>query len=61
MKQFPVRISLYYIPKGITMKIHDHPKMEVISYLVKGKMKASLFTHKHDDIYSKTSAILGPG
>jgi quercetin dioxygenase-like cupin family protein len=37
-EKHPLRISLYYIPAGETMKLHDHPGMEVISYLFKGKM-----------------------
>lgn len=61
MEQFPLRISLYYLPKGYTMKLHDHPKMEVISYLIKGKMKATLFSRKHGDIYEKKTTFISPG
>lgn len=34
---------MYRVPKGITMKLHDHPKMSVISYVLKGSMQASIF------------------
>ena len=38
-----LRISIYHLPKGITMKLHDHPTMNVISYILKGSITAHIF------------------
>jgi redox-sensitive bicupin YhaK (pirin superfamily) len=52
---------MYYIPAGQTMKLHDHPGMEVISYLFKGRMEARLFTQVKDDLYRKRTINLQKG
>ncbi len=44
LDEFPLRITVYYLPQGEVMKLHDHPRMEIINYLLKGKMKANLYT-----------------
>ena len=49
----PLRISVYFLPKGETMKLHDHPNMEVVNYILKGKMQADVFTHLNEDTYKK--------
>lgn len=43
------------------MKLHDHPQMEIISYLLQGKMRASLYTHLVDSTYGKKSVTLEKG
>ena len=43
------------------MKIHDHPKMEVLNYIIKGKLKADLFTPIKKDKYLKSTKIMTPG
>lgn len=34
---------MFKVPYGIKMKLHDHPKMHVITYILKGSMQASIF------------------
>lgn len=36
--QGPLRITIYYLPQGQIMKLHDHPQMEVVNYVIKGAM-----------------------
>jgi quercetin dioxygenase-like cupin family protein len=31
-----LRVSLFFIPKGKTMPLHDHPGMIVIAYVLQG-------------------------
>lgn len=33
-----LRMTLYYLPQGETMKLHDHPDMSVINFMMKGEM-----------------------
>ncbi len=33
-----LRMTLYYLPQGETMKLHDHPSMSVINFMLQGKM-----------------------
>jgi hypothetical protein len=33
-----LRMTLYYLPEGETMKLHDHPGMSVINFMLQGKM-----------------------
>lgn len=33
-----LRIGIFHIPKGVTMTLHDHPKMHVISCVLEGSM-----------------------
>jgi hypothetical protein len=40
------------------MKLHDHPTMEVVSYLLQGKMRAQLYTPLQADIYLKRVTTL---
>ena len=58
---YPLRISFYYVPLGWTVKLHDHPTMEVVNYLLKGKMQSDHFTHIKNDVYSKRTQIFTPG
>lgn len=61
MDQYPLRITVYYLPQGEIMKLHDHPTMEVVSYLLQGKMQAQLYTPIEQDIYTKRVATLTKG
>jgi quercetin dioxygenase-like cupin family protein len=48
-----LRVTLYYMPKGEIMKLHDHPKMSVINFIAKGKMEAQLYTNLKENLYRK--------
>lgn len=43
------------------MKLHDHPQMEIISYLLQGQMKVNLYTHLSDCIYRRERKTLQKG
>jgi redox-sensitive bicupin YhaK (pirin superfamily) len=43
------------------MKTHDHPGMSIVNYMIKGRMRATLFTHLQDDIYARKVQILEEG
>lgn len=46
-----LRISIFHVPQGSTMKLHDHPKMHVITSILQGSMQATLFNRhpqKHE-------------
>lgn len=38
-----VRVSMYYIPFGQIMTIHNHPEMCVISSVIKGSMEGKFY------------------
>jgi hypothetical protein len=38
------RITLYFLPAGQTMKLHNHPSMLVISHLLRGDISALLYS-----------------
>jgi len=40
------------------MKLHDHPFMEVVNYVLKGKMEADIYSHVASDVYTKQSYVL---
>lgn len=48
-----LRISLYYLPIDTVMKLHDHHDMQVISYVLEGRMEAKLYTPLEDGYYRK--------
>lgn len=56
-----LRVTAYYLPQGEIMKLHDHPQMEIISYMLRGKMQASVYTHVEDNRYSKKTTVLSKG
>lgn len=33
-----LRLTIFHVPHGVTMKLHDHPKMHVISYILQGSI-----------------------
>ena len=53
--QNDLRLSVYCLPKGITMPIHDHPSMFVLSYLLLGEMFVRTYTRLGKDTYKKES------
>jgi quercetin dioxygenase-like cupin family protein len=53
-----LRVTLYHLPKGETMKLHDHPRMSVVNFIAKGKMEAQLYTKIKEDLYRKEVHIL---
>ena len=38
-KEFGLRVSIFFIPKGTKTFLHDHPKMYVINKILKGSFK----------------------
>ena len=45
------------------MKLHNHPKMHVITYILQGSMQAKIF-NKHSteqELYTKTEIMLRKG
>lgn len=42
-----LRLTIYYLSKGSTMKLHDHNNMYVTSKILHGKMQASLYKLKN--------------
>lgn len=49
----PLRITIYYLPQGGIMRLHDHPQMEVVNYVIKGSMQANIYSHLKEKIYKK--------
>lgn len=43
------------------MKLHDHPAMEVVSYVLKGSMQAKLYSHLAENIYKREAHTLQAG
>lgn len=53
-----LRLSLYCLPKGITMPTHDHPSMFVLSYLMMGEMLVNNYTRLGNATYkSETRTV----
>jgi quercetin dioxygenase-like cupin family protein len=48
------------MPKGEVMKLHNHPEMEVINYILRGKMEAKVYTPLLNNIYKKETHVLEP-
>jgi len=48
-----LRLSVYCLPKGAVMPIHDHPSMFVLTYLLLGDMLMSSYTRVGKDAYKK--------
>lgn len=42
-KEFGLRVSIFFIPKGTKTLLHDHPKMYVINKVLKGSFKRSQY------------------
>lgn len=53
-----MRMTIYYLPQGEVMKLHDHPRMQVISYVLRGKMEARIYSPLPDRTYDKETAVL---
>ena len=49
-KKGGLRISFYYLPKGEVMKMHDHPEMLVITFVIKGLISADVYSPLEDCI-----------
>lgn len=39
-----LRISIYNIPPATAMTLHDHPSMNVLTYIMEGRVKAEIFS-----------------
>lgn len=39
-----LRITLYFLPAGERIRLHNHPLMLVVSHLMKGKLEASYYS-----------------
>ena len=44
-----LRLSVYCLPKGSKMKLHDHPTMKVLAYILEGSMEARIFNKEKTD------------
>ncbi|MBS1889656.1 MAG: hypothetical protein JST59_00055 [Actinobacteria bacterium] len=53
-----LRLSVYCLPKGVVMPIHDHPSMFVMSYVLFGEMFARTYTRMGKDVFKKESRTL---
>lgn len=58
-----LRITIFHIPQNKTMKLHNHPHMHVLTYILQGSMLAKIFNQhpKKSDLYLKTEKILSKG
>jgi hypothetical protein len=45
------------------MKLHSHPKMNVLTYIIHGEMEALLFNHSTDkpQLFTKETVVLSKG
>lgn len=39
-----LRITIYMLPVGETIKLHNHPAMLVVSYVIQGRLEATLYS-----------------
>lgn len=54
-----LRISLYYMPKGTRMPLHDHPQMMVLTFILEGQVSATLYSPTiHHSIFFKEEITL---
>jgi quercetin dioxygenase-like cupin family protein len=54
-----LRISLYYMPKGTHMPLHDHPQMMVLTFILEGQVSANFYTPTiHHSVYFKEHLTL---
>lgn len=53
-----LRISAYFLPKGLTMPLHDHPNMFVLGMVLHGIMQAKLYTKLGGMTYKKSVQVL---
>lgn len=54
-----LRMSIYYMPKGTKMPIHNHPQMMVVTYIIEGQVLANLYTAtQQPEIYTKEEFLL---
>lgn len=58
-----LRLSIFHIPHKKTMKLHNHPKMHVLTYILHGNMLASLFNPHplQPSLYTKNVKLLEKG
>lgn len=49
---------MYYLPKNQIMKLHNHPQMSVVSCLIYGEMKASMYSLLQNEKYKKITKQL---
>jgi quercetin dioxygenase-like cupin family protein len=57
-----LRITLYYMPEGEIMKLHNHPSMLVITYILHGNLQAEMYTPQGDNMtFSKEKSNLNSG
>lgn len=56
--QGPLRITIYHLPQGKIMKLHDHPQMEVVNYVIKGTMQANIYSHLNGNSYRRETQVL---
>lgn len=58
-----LRISIFHVTKGSTMKLHDHPKMHVITSILQGSMQATLFNHHphKPELFTRDIKVLKKG
>jgi hypothetical protein len=55
-----LRITIYFLPAGETIKLHNHPAMLVVSYVVQGRLEAKLYSPTHSPgLYNKETSTLG--
>jgi hypothetical protein len=55
-----LRITLYFLPAGETIKLHNHPAMLVVSYVVEGQLQAKLYSPTGSPaLYNKETSTLG--
>lgn len=53
-----LRITIYYLPQGKIMKLHDHPTMEVVNYVLKGSMQAKIYSHLTEKTFKRETHTL---
>jgi hypothetical protein len=54
-----LRLTIYRVPQSTIMKLHDHPNMNVLSYIIEGSMLASIYNvNPVTGLYKKSSKIL---
>ena len=54
-----LRLSVYHLPKNLIMKMHDHPSMQVMTYVLAGNMKARTLTHKKKNLFEQKIKDIG--
>jgi len=50
------------MPAGETMKLHSHPSMLVVSYMIRGRLEAKIYSPTITaGVFEKETLLLSPG